>query len=154
MKDKKIRELATETHFTFYEIKNFNNEFKISDKDLEMVLVSLFKCGLSMDELSPIFRGFKEKEQIHLTKFQTEVKHFCNENDFNANKDKLLNIRVGSRAAFINLLRMGSEITPAIYVCDKIFKLSTKTKLTEIELIELSKEFILINALLDEKRYN
>jgi hypothetical protein len=146
--NKKILEFSKTTPFTYDEIKDFNNEFNLPYKELDSILMLACRCNVTLEGLAAAL-----KELDSFNNFQIEVKHYCNKSDFEANKEKLINLRIGSYSSFINFLKLGGEITTSIRACDEIFKMSVETKLTESELVELSTRFRLINAILDEQIY-
>jgi len=82
--------------------------------------------------------------------FELEVQLLCKQKDFKKNRDKLREFRISSFETFVCLLQMGGEIVQSIRAAEEIFKISVKTSLTELEIIELSNRFRFINGLLDE----
>tara|TARA_R110000803_G_scaffold209968_1_gene280611 strand:- start:199 stop:456 length:258 start_codon:yes stop_codon:yes gene_type:complete len=75
------------------------------------------------------------------SKFELEVKAISNKEDFKENKKNLKDIRTSSYGTFLDLLKLGSEIMPAIYVSEEIFKISNTTPLIESEIVQLIKKF-------------
>ena len=86
-------------------------------------------------------------------KFELEVKAISNNLDFEENKNKLKDIRISSYNTFLDLLKLGSEITPAIYVSEEIFKISNTTPLMEDEITEIIMKSRGLNAIMDEKKF-
>lgn len=85
--------------------------------------------------------------------FELQVQQLCNPEDFKTNRDKLKRLRLSSYETLICLLKLGGEITTSIRAAEEIFKLSTETNLTEMELIELSTRFRFIHGVLDTRHY-
>lgn len=83
--------------------------------------------------------------------FELLVQKLCNPSDFKQNKDKLKELRLSSHETFTSLLKLGGEITTSIRASEEIFKISTETSLTEIQIVELSTRFRMINAIIDER---
>jgi hypothetical protein len=88
------------------------------------------------------------------SKFELEVKALSNKSDFKENKDNLKDIRVSSYSTFLDLLKLGSEIMPAIYVSEEIFKISTTTPLVQSEIVKLIMKSRSLNAIMDEQKFN
>tara|TARA_R110000850_G_scaffold257075_1_gene383315 strand:- start:320 stop:622 length:303 start_codon:yes stop_codon:yes gene_type:complete len=88
------------------------------------------------------------------SKFELEVKALSNKTDFKENKDNLKDIRVSSYNTFLDLLKLGSEIIPAIYVSEEIFKISTTTPLIESEIVKLIMKSRSLNAIMDKLKFN
>lgn len=86
--------------------------------------------------------------------FELEVKAISNKSDFKENKDSLKYIRVSSYNTFLDLLKLGSEIMPAIYVSEEIFKISTTTPLIESEILKLIIKSRSLNAIMDEQKFS
>ena len=86
--------------------------------------------------------------------FELEVKHLCTPEDFKENSEKLKNLRMSGYESFINLLKIGGEITTSLKVCDEFFKISTETSLTEEELSKLYMRFRCLYPILEERIYN
>lgn len=88
------------------------------------------------------------------SKFELEVKALSNPSDFKENSDKLKSIRISSYDTFLDLLKIGSEITPAIYVSEEIFKISVATPLIESKIVKLIMKARSLNAIMDEQKFN
>tara|TARA_R110000796_G_scaffold231067_1_gene348907 strand:- start:296 stop:760 length:465 start_codon:yes stop_codon:yes gene_type:complete len=88
------------------------------------------------------------------SKFELEVKALSNKSDFKENRDNLEDIRVSSYSTFLDLLKLGSEIMPAIYVSEEIFKISTTTPLVQSEIVILIMKSRSLNAIMDEQKFN
>tara|TARA_B110000090_G_C13331773_1_gene427566 strand:+ start:874 stop:1176 length:303 start_codon:yes stop_codon:yes gene_type:complete len=88
------------------------------------------------------------------SRFELEVKAISNKEDFKENKENLKDIRVSSYDTFLDLLKLGSEIMPAIYVSEEIFKISNTTPLVESEIVKLIMKSRSLNAIMDEQKFN
>ncbi len=84
--------------------------------------------------------------------FETEVQQLCRPEDFNANNEKLKGLRISSYEPFTYLLKSGGDILPSLRVVDEIFKLSTETHLTEINLVNMMVRFNYFNGLLNNNK--
>ena len=85
--------------------------------------------------------------------FELEVQHLCNPKDYKQNKEKLKELRLSSYETFKTLLKLGGEINTSIIASEEIFKISTETPMTEMEILELSSRFRMINAIIDERLF-
>ena len=87
------------------------------------------------------------------SEFELEVKAISNKLDFKENKDNLKDIRISSYNAFLDLLKLGSEIMPAIHVSEEIFKISNTTSLIESEIVKLIMKSRSLNSIMDRKNF-
>ena len=82
--------------------------------------------------------------------FELCVQYLCSDEDYMTNRSMLQGLRLSSYETFLRLLRQGGKIEGSIKATNQISKMSEETRLTEEEILDLSKRFRLIILLIDQ----
>ncbi len=86
-------------------------------------------------------------------KFKKTVKLYCIPKDYKENKTRLKYIEEDRHQLFINVLKCGAEIIPAIKIVDNLVKITIETKLTQDEILKIMLKSLLFGFYLDIKDY-
>lgn len=85
--------------------------------------------------------------------FEIKVKSFSKHIDFKENKNELKNIDFKIYDTFLRLLKIGSEIIPAIYVSEEILKISKSSFIDCFEIYKIIIKSKRFNMILEEENY-
>ena len=85
--------------------------------------------------------------------FELQVKIYCNPEDFKRNNSELENITNDNYQLFIDVLKSGAEIIPAVRIVDELVKISIRTSLTPKEALTIGGVFRFINSCFDMQEY-
>ena len=87
-------------------------------------------------------------------KFKKQVKDFCIPKDYKNNKRRLNHIKEYNHELFINVLKCGAEIVPAIKIIDLIERITIETSLTQSEVLDIMTKSLIFNLCLNIRQYN
>ena len=73
--------------------------------------------------------------------FKTEVRHIVKMSDYEENKHKLEDVKIFQYDVFIKVIKHGSDINGAMFICVQISNMSRCTSLTGDDIIDLLPQY-------------
>jgi len=113
----------------------------------ENVSESLRRVSLALEKLKD---NNKTRDYI---KFESHVQHYSKQEDFVRNGSELKQVAIENYQIFIDVLKLGAEIVPAIRIVDDLVKVCADKSLTPKEALELEGYFRFINSCFDMQMY-